>query len=265
MNQLEHLQKVVLSIAKDLDKLCRENGIEYYLGGGGAIGAIRHHGFIPWDDDLDFLMTNANYVKFIQICREKLDPEKYYIQEGLVDWPMPFTKIRLKGTYIEEYEGYLNEGDNNGIFVDIFKLDNLSDNKLMMWWQYICSKVFLSYCLSKRTYASATFKKKIVLALSSALNISFIRKFVLKQIERYNKNSTANYYGCFWGRTRLKNSITHKDIYGTPLYVTFEDTLLPVAEKYNEYLTQFFGEYMQLPPEEQRIALHVTHIDFGKY
>lgn len=265
MNQLEHLQKVVLSIAKDLDQLCKDNNIEYYLGGGGAIGAIRHQGFIPWDDDLDFLMTNANYVKFIKICKEKLDPEKYYIQEGLVDWPMPFTKIRLKGTYIEEYEGYLNKEGNNGIFVDIFKLDNLSDNKLMMTWQYICSKIFLSYCLSKRTYTSANLKKRIILMLSSPLNIGFIRKFILNQIERYNIYSTANFYGCFWGRTRLKNSITHKEIYGTPLYVKFEDTYLPVPEKYHEYLTQFFGNYMQLPPENQRVALHVTKVDFGKY
>ena len=69
MNELRHLQLVVLNIAKDIDRLCRENGIQYYLGGGGAIGAARHQGFIPWDDDLDFLMPYEEFERFVQICK----------------------------------------------------------------------------------------------------------------------------------------------------------------------------------------------------
>ena len=77
-----HLQLVILSIAKDIDRLCRENGITYYLVGGSAIGAIRHQGFIPWDDDLDIIMDAKNYERFISTCRQKLDKEKYLFQEG---------------------------------------------------------------------------------------------------------------------------------------------------------------------------------------
>lgn len=69
MNELRHLQLVILSIAKYIDKLCRENDIRYFLLGGSAIGAVRHHGFIPWDDDLDIVMDAENYSKFVRICR----------------------------------------------------------------------------------------------------------------------------------------------------------------------------------------------------
>ena len=105
MTELRHLQNVILSIMKDMDKLCQENGIEYYLLGGSAIGAIRHKGFIPWDDDLDIIMSHDNYDKFIEVCKTKLDTNKYYLQEGGKDWPLCFSKIKLHGTRLEEYEG----------------------------------------------------------------------------------------------------------------------------------------------------------------
>ena len=106
MNELQHLQKVILSIVKDIDDLCKKNNIEYYLFGGSAIGAVRHKGFIPWDDDLDIVMDHHNYDRFIRVCRNQLDAEKYFFQEGLVDWPALYSKVRLKGTLLEEAESY---------------------------------------------------------------------------------------------------------------------------------------------------------------
>ena len=85
MTELRHLQLVILDIIKDIDIVCKNNGIEYYLLGGSAIGAIRHKGFIPWDDDLDIIMTHSNYNRFLKVCKEQLNSNKYYVQEGLVD------------------------------------------------------------------------------------------------------------------------------------------------------------------------------------
>ena len=130
MTDLQHLQQVILVIAKDIDSLCRENGIEYYLLGGSAIGAVRHKGFIPWDDDLDIVMDAKNYDKFIKVCREQLDTNKYYFQEGLVDWPMPFSKVKLKGTVFEEPSGFVNEAGERGIYVDVFKVENAPASSL---------------------------------------------------------------------------------------------------------------------------------------
>lgn len=263
MDKLRHLQSVILDIIKDIDELCIANDIDYYLLGGSAIGAIRHKGFIPWDDDLDIIMTNENYHRFIQISKQKLDKDKYYIQEGLKDWPLYFTKVRLKGTHLNELEKCGDE-QSDGIYVDVFKMDNVSSNKAIALWQYFCAKVYLCYQLSVRTYDSASLKKHLMISFSFPLKCGLIRRFVINQVESYNKSDTK-YYGFFYGRTKLKNSITARSIYGKPVRVPFEDTYLPIQEYCHDYLTQMFGNYMELPPEDKRVGLHLIDVDFGKY
>lgn len=264
MTQLEHLQKVILSIAKDIDELCKKNDIEYYLLGGSAIGAIRHKGFIPWDDDFDIIMDNANYEKFLQVCKEQLDSEKYYLQEGLKDWPLYFSKVKLKGTILEEYEGYAQNDDMKGIYIDIFKMDNVSSNPLVARWQYFCGKYYLCYQLLQRTYSSANLKKQLMMVLATPCKIKCVRNFFRKQVEKYNNKETG-YYGFFYGRTKFRSAVIKRTIFGKGVRVPFEDTSFPIAQHYHEYLTQVFGNYMQLPPENQRVGLHLLSVDFGKY
>lgn len=264
MTQLEHLQKVILSIAKDVDELCKKNNIEYYLLGGSAIGAIRHQGFIPWDDDFDIIMDSKNYEKFVHVCKEQLDREKYSFQEGLKDWPLYFSKVRLKGTILQEGESYAEDDDMKGIYVDIFKMDNVSSNPLIAHWQYFCGKYYLCYQLLQRTYLSANLKKRLMMILAAPCKISCIRNFFKLQVEKYNGKET-DYYGFFYGRTKFRSAVIKKTIFGKPVRVPFEDTEFPIAEHYHEYLTQVFGDYMQLPPEEQRVGLHLVSVDFGKY
>lgn len=264
MTETQHLQKVILSIAKDIDTLCRRNNIVYYLLGGSCIGAIRHKGFIPWDDDLDIIMTRPNYLKFIEACRTQLNPDKYFVQEALKDWPLNFTKIRLKGTILHEPEDEYASKEMHGIYLDVFCLDNVPDNNILATLQYLLAKYYLCYLLGCRKYKSATLKKKLMIMLSSPMKFKFIRKCIVNFIERYNDKHT-NRLGFFYGRTRLRTAITDRKIYGTPKYVAFEDTKLPVPEHYHEYLTQMFGDYMKLPPVEQRQGLHLLSVDFGKY
>lgn len=264
MNDLQHLQKVILMIVKDIDELCRKNNIEYYLFGGSAIGAIRHKGFIPWDDDLDIIMDNANYTRFIKVCKEQLDSEKYYIQEGLLDWPMLFSKIRLKGTYLEEPGSYGQDNSKKGIFVDVFKLDNAPESHILRKWQYLCGKYFLCYCLLKRGYKEATLKKKILMASATPLRIGFIRSFFYKQMIKYNSQNTSTFVS-FGSRFKYNASFFSKDYFSNPLYVQFEDTQLPVPEKYDEMLTQIYGNYMTPPPIKEQQGWHMQHVDFGSY
>lgn len=264
MNYLKHLQNVILLIVKDIDDLCRKNDIEYYLFGGSAIGAIRHHGFIPWDDDLDIVMDFKNYAKFIKVCREKLDTNKYYFQEGMVDWPALYSKVRLKGTIFEESESFMDDCNNKGIFVDVFKLDNAPNSSLSRMWQYFCGKSLLSYCLLKRGYKNASFKKKLLMYLSFPLKIRTIRSFIEQQVIKYNCRTTK-YYGSFGARFKYKNSFYKKEWFSNPVYVPFEDTLLPVPEKYDELLTQIYGDYMTPPPITEQVGWHLIDVDFGKY
>lgn len=264
MTELRHLQMVILSIVRDIDTICQKHGIEYYLLGGSALGAIRHKGFIPWDDDLDICMDTDNYRKFIEVAKKEMDSQKYYIQERLVDWPLNFSKIKLKGTKIIEYEGVDVNDEKNGIFVDLFVLDNSPSNKILQFFQYVSAKVYLSYLLSVRTYKSASFKKRLLMFLSFPLKWKPIRDFFRWGAEHYNSRKT-DYLGFFYGRTKLKNSIIDRKVYGKPLRVPFEDISLPVPELYDAYLTHLFGDYMTPPPVKERQGLHILKVDFGVY
>lgn len=256
--KLQELQSVILSIMKDIDLLCRENNIEYFIIGGSAIGAARHKGFIPWDDDLDIMMTDENYRKFETVCESKLDSSKYFFQKSEIDWHLPFSKIRLLGTNLVEREQDESvEESKRGIYVDVFKLDNAPNNKFKQKIQYFWGKLYLSYKLSCRSYKSATFKMKIILALSRVLKIKALREFAKSQISKYNDRDT-DYYGFYFGRTRFKTAIISKTIIGTPKYVHFEDTELLAPQQLHEYLTMTFGDYMKLPPIEEQKPLHIV-------
>ena len=263
MDKIRHLQLVILNIMKDVDELCRKNGIEYYLLGGSAIGAVRHKGFIPWDDDLDIVMSATNYDKFIQVCREELDNNKYYLQVGLEDWPLNFTKIRLKGTILKEYKGEITSPNGeNGIFLDVFKMENSPANRLGQLLQYCAAKYFLCYQLSERRFETQSLKKRVMMFVSWPLKLSLMRNVLIKIVEHYHDDNT--YYGSFYFRTRFKTAFTKKCIFGHPKWVEFEDMMLPVPEHVHEYLTQMFGDYMTPPPIEKQVGLHIFDVDFGK-
>ena len=264
MDNLQHLQKVILLIVKDIDELCRKNGIEYYLFGGSAIGAVRHHGFIPWDDDLDIIMNHSNYENFKRACLEQLDTHKYYFQEGMVDWPALYSKVRLKGTYFEESESFGDNRDNKGIFVDVFKLEKAPNSSVLRKWQYFCGKSLLSYCLLQRSYKKASFKKKLLMYLSIPLRMRFLRSFFEEQVVKYNNRET-DYYGCFGARFKYKNCFYKKAFFSNPVYVPFEDTRLPIPEKYDELLAQIYGDYMTPPPIKEQVGSHSKGVDFGNY
>lgn len=122
-------------------------------------------------------MTHANYEKFIKVCNEQLDREKYYFQEGRKDWPLNYSKVRLRHTRIEELEDGGITPENQGIFVDVFKLDHVPDRNFRGKWQYFCAKVWLAYMLSCRTYTSASSKKKWIMRGSKLLRIKCVEHF----------------------------------------------------------------------------------------
>ena len=262
MEELRHLQLVILGIMKDVDELCRRNNIDYYLLGGSAIGAVRHKGFIPWDDDLDIVMSPDNYYRFISVCREQLNKDKYYMMVGLEDYPLYFTKIKLKGTHLKE-KGGTNDADHDGIYLDVFKLENAPSGRILQWFQYVKAKYFLCYQLAENGFNDRGLKKRLMLFMATPLKWRALRDSIRKSIEKYGDDT--EYYGSFYFRSRLKNAFTKKTVFGKPHMAVFEDMSLPIPEHYDEYLTQMFGDYMTPPPPEKRVGYHLISVDFGKY
>lgn len=258
------LQDKILEIAVYIDKLCREYDINYCLMGGSALGAKRHGGFIPWDDDLDVFMTPDNYEKFRKVFNENGDKEKYYLQEwGLTDGMVTISKIRLNNTsYIEES---LKKWDiHHGIYVDIFILHTCPDNKLQQIHQCLWAKYVIMKGLAIRGYNRRGGFLGFALKVMSRMPDRLWVKHGLKQVYKY-RNKKTNYFSNFMGKAVFKNAIYKREYFENPEYVPFEKAELKAPEKLHEFLSERFGDYMKPPsPEKIKWEQHAESWDFDK-
>lgn len=258
------LQDKILEIAVYIDKLCREYDINYCLMGGSALGAKRHGGFIPWDDDLDVFMTPGDYEKFRKVFNENGDKEKYYLQEwGLTDGMVTISKIRLNNTsYIEES---LKKWDiHHGIYVDIFILHTCPDNKLQQIHQCLWAKYVIMKGLAIRGYNRRGGFLGFALKVMSRMPDRLWVKHGLKQVYKY-RNKKTNYFCNFMGKAVFKNAIYKREYFENPEYVPFEKAELKAPEKLHEFLSERFGDYMKPPsPEKIKWEQHAESWDFDK-
>ena len=256
------LQIKILDIVKDIDKLCRENNIEYYIIYGSALGAIRHKGFIPWDDDFDIGMTLDNYQKFLELCEKSLDKNKYYIQTPKKEenYYLSFSKIRdITTTLIEE--GNKDIDIIRSVYIDVFPLVGVPNNKFKETILKINRAFMLSANKNVINNKLLYFIFRIILKIFGRKNIL---KYTTKKCFKYSCDASSYLVSIADGDGYEENKIK-KDIYGKPKYVKFEDTLLPVPEKTEEYLTKIYGDYMKLPSKEQIKAKEHTpyFLDFN--
>lgn len=246
--QVKELQGVLLQMLKDIDAVCRENAISYQLFAGSALGAVRHHGFIPWDDDLDIAMPREDYERFLSIAGEQLDREKYYLQKEFSDhYGMFSSKLRLNGTtYMERYIPR-DKQMHQGIFIDVFPLDNLSDKALTAKLQFYASKVVIAKSLRKRGYASDSLKKKAFMLFCAILP----RTPFLRFAQRKRDVDSKNIHSFFGGSSKFSKSIYPRSVLLTER-IPFEDGEFPVSLEYDTLLTIQYGDYMTLPDEKDR-------------
>lgn len=260
---IKAVQNKILEITKYFEKFCKKHDIEYYLMGGSALGAIRHKGFIPWDDDLDVFMTYENYVKFIQIAEEYLDTEKYYLQkENTEEWPLFFTKLRMNGTtYLEE--DTKDRVMHKGVYIDIMCLNYVHKNDLIRYIQYLSALTLTAQTIAVRGYpTTSSIVKKVAMNLSKLLVRGPIKKTLLSLVRVFNENKT-NTVGHFFGKAPFFKTSFPISWLGKPRYVEFEDTELPIPEKAEDYLTLRFGDYMKIPDEgaHEEFPTHASFVD----
>lgn len=242
------LQLRILDIVKDVDKICRENDIDYYILYGSALGAIRHQGFIPWDDDFDIGMTFDNYVKFLEICEKKLDKNKYYVQtpEKEKNYYLSFSKIRdIRITLIEE--GNENIDIVRSVYIDVFPLVGIPNNKI----KERILKINRAFMLSANmNVINNKFLRCIFDIILKIFGRRKILKYTTKRCFKYNTNDCEYWCSIADGDGYIQNKIK-REIYGKPKYVKFEDIMLPVPENTDKYLKNIYGDYMKIPSEEQ--------------
>ena len=244
------VQNKILQIMVYVDEFCTENDIEYCLMGGSALGAKRHGGFIPWDDDLDIFMTPENYEKFRDAFNEMGDKNHFYLQEwGASDGMVTIAKVRLNGTtYIEES---VKDWDiHHGIYIDIFLLHSCPNNVFQQLHQCFWAKYVITKGLALREKSRHTGVRGALIKIARLFPDKFLVKHGLKQVYKY-RNCDTNYYCNFLGKAVFKKGIYKREWFDNPICASFETVQLKVPGRLHEFLTERFGDYMKVPSADR--------------
>lgn len=247
---LRQAQLVMLKILRVVDDICRRHGIQYWLDGGTALGAYRHKGFIPWDDDLDISMLRQDYVKFISIARKALPGDLFLqvIEEDL-DYYIYWTKIRDKYSTKEDPE-YYKAHFHQGIYIDIFPCDFYPKKNLPGGLEKLIAKLLQYRC--RNFYSDMGLLDTIRFIGGKFLCVIIpyrIEKWIFSFFSRAfeNRESTIGYGVGIPFRRRYE----YKEIF--PLrHALFEGYLFPVPNMIEQYLTELYGDFRQLPDVLER-------------
>ena len=255
--QLQSLKICERDMLSEFVRICNKHGIKYFIQGGTLLGTVRHSGFIPWDDDIDVSLPRDEYERFLAVAQDEL-PDYYFLQTKDTDpeYPNNFAKIRdSRTTFIETSAKNLNI--NHGAYIDIFPLDN-----------YPCgfkAKVyeFKKFLLTRRIYKAfymphMSFIAKIITLITMILFPSLKgavekREKLFKSVkptDRVVNNSGA------W----LDKEIIPKEWVQNTIQMEFEGINVNVSDKYDQWLTYVYGDYMSLPPENERVGHHYVDI-----
>jgi lipopolysaccharide cholinephosphotransferase len=254
---IEQCHNILLDIAKNIDKLCRENGIPYYMLAGTMLGAVRHKGFIPWDDDLDFGIPREYYDKFLQVATQSFPPHlkvSTYQNDNRVVYGV--AKIQDIRTLIHDPRSMHSLEEQLGINVDVFPLDYCG--KLEIRHYLILFLIRIQTLLFVESTVSTHTKTLIRMILRNFLCVK--SSYFPKKIDKLIKNLSNNNdnLGSFWSGYGTKH-IMSVNVWGKSTEYTFEDTRFFGIEDYDTYLSTLMGNYMKLPEKHKRIV-HCEHI-----
>jgi lipopolysaccharide cholinephosphotransferase len=244
-NNLKKAQNIMLEILIEVDKICKKHNINYWLDSGTLLGAIRHKGFIPWDDDLDISMSIDDYYKFIKIAQDEL-PTSMQLQTKEIekDFPYDFAKIRdNRGKIIEQHEKNKNVTYNQGIFIDIIPVIFIKDS---FFYKTLYKFNFLAIKLFSYKYLNINKIRQLLIRLHDKMH-SFNNKIVIRS-----------------GKFPSYLLYINKELIFPLKKIEFENYNFYIPNKAEEYLKSLYGNnFMQLPPKEKQHT-HAFKIEIFK-
>lgn len=271
---LSRLQQEILSILDDFVKVCEDYHLEYFGIAGTGIGAIRHHGFIPWDDDIDIAMPRKDFEKLVRIVEQKMG-DRYLIlnAEHCPNYPLMTTRLVKRGTvFIEEV--MRNVDCPFGIFLDLYVLDNVADNpvlyQIQSWMAWFWSKLMILRCIPRPTLQQKGVNAKVILAVCGLvyrvmklfhISPEWLRQCCDAQCRKYNKKKTNRM--AFLPDTSPYWNVVDKRRYHPLKKIEFEGRKLNFPANIEEMLENMYGDYMILPPEEKRKTHYPYRLAFS--
>ena len=256
---MEPLQAKCLEMAEYFVQFCKENDLLCYLCGGGAIGTLRHKGFIPWDDDLDFFMPRKDYEKLAQLWPQKAD-SRYQLSksnENYIDRNLFITIRDTQTTCIKPYQQDLDIP--HGLALDVLPLDYYPANGLSRKKQVIAALVYSLFCAQTIPEKHGGIMKLGSQALLALVPSKKLRYKIWKKAEvemtKYTKEESDGITELCSGPYYMKKKYPISS-FEDALWLPFEETELPIPIGYDEYLKTAFGDYMTPPPVEKQVAHH---------
>lgn len=271
---LKSLQFNLLQMMQKINEICCQEKIKYFMLGGTFIGAVRHKGFIPWDDDIDIAMDRKNYEKFLSIIEKKLPSNMelvyYNEKETNVHW------IKIIDKHFKIVEKMDNIETEQYLFVDIFPFDNVPDSiikrKIFKLRIYLKGKRLklaqMLYISEKNNQKFSRKSKEIIVKI---LKLKILKKYFAiqkvqgqydKLISKYKNKETKLIANLCVNHNfnNIYREMFEKEKIGSIVEYDFEDTKLKGIENYDYLLRQTFGDYMKLPPKEERISKHFVKL-----
>lgn len=270
MINIDRFKEKQLEILHELDRVCNEHHINYYLAYGSCLGAIRHHGIIPWDDDIDVVMTAPEFERLLKV--KSSFAENYFLQCRKTDknWSIMSCSLRDSNTACFTLEEGMKD-TNHGIKVDIYILYPYPDNPVVAHKLIIESFVLriLYMKISKEVPRNHGLSAKMLSKVLMGLYSENAAEKTIKRIEDHLMNNGGQkYYSVFFGNdVSLISCIRFpQEMFQTPTYIQFEDFLAPCPSKPELMCELCYGKnYMEIPPEEKRVSEHgIIHLDCDK-
>ncbi len=261
---LKKLQKYQIEILDEVVRICQKHKIQYFIIGGNLIGAIRHKGFIPWDDDLDIAMMREDYDKFLEVATQEID------KRMLVDYAenneyyyLPFAKIRLRDSIYEEPEQKNYQGPK-GIWINIFPMDNANqeDSLFIRWQTFLKESIhFINAIKANVTSEKNSIMKKIIRFIFKPISTQKLVRLQQK-IMKWENRKEAKYCISFGARYGMRKQTMLKSVFLPATQVEYEGKMYDAPGNYEFYLKRVYGDYMTLPPENKRVTHNPRRIKF---
>ena len=254
---LEH-QGIMLELLREFDRICTDFSIPYTLFAGTLLGAVRHDGFIPWDDDLDVALLRKDYDRFLSVAPDALKKSFFLQKEFSEHWPMCFSKLRKNGTACIEKSIPKDKQQHQGIYIDIFPIDSLSDHTITAKMQFLASKAVIANCLYHRGYLTDSVGKKLLMQASRFMPIRRLYCFA----KRSDLSDTRMVHSFFGASHSYSKSVYPRDWFLSMEFHCFAQDKYPITKDADALLKKLYGNYhIQSPPKEREKKKHAVLVD----